>query len=67
MSYEYSLSKSDLIKLGKGALIAIGGAVLTYGSSIITKIDFGEFTPIVVSVFSIAINACRKYVPATEE
>ena len=54
------MNKEDLIKIGKGALIASAGAALTYISAAITGLDFGEFTPLVVVVWSVFANWARK-------
>jgi hypothetical protein len=62
MSKKYSLNREDLIKIGKGAAIAVSGAVLTYALSEINNIDFGQYTAIVVSVFSILINGALKFI-----
>jgi ABC-type antimicrobial peptide transport system permease subunit len=61
MSKRYSLNKEDFSKIITGASIALGGALLTYISTIIIEIDFGEFTPVVVAIASILINAGRKF------
>lgn len=54
------LSKEKWMSIGKGLLIAIGGAALTYLTQLTTDIDFGELTPLVVAVLSVAINYFRK-------
>lgn len=61
MSKKYQFNKQDLIKIGKGALIALGGAILTYAASIVGNIDFGAATPIVVALAGILINAGRMF------
>lgn len=61
MSPKYQLNKEDGLKILKGACIALGGALLTYLSSIIGQINFGDFTPIVVALLSILINAGIKF------
>jgi len=60
-SGRYQLNKKDLTKLGIGALVAIGGALLTYFEDIVPGIDFGVYTSVVVAVNSILINAARKF------
>lgn len=57
---KYTLGKEDLLSLLKGLGIALGGAFLTYLSSVLGQIDFGTYTPIVVAVFSLLINVGRK-------
>ncbi len=49
-------------KIGKGALIAGAGAVLTYLAEVIPGIDFGVYTPLIVALAGIAINACIKFI-----
>lgn len=58
---KFTLTKQNLIKIGKGALIAVGGAALTYFAQFIGETDFGVYTPIVVSVSAILINAGREF------
>ncbi len=65
-SKKYSLNKEELGKVGRGALIAIGGALVTYSAEIVVQIDFGTWTPIIVSISSILINAARKYLAGYE-
>ncbi len=66
MSEKLKISKNDFVKVGKGALIAGAGAVLTYLTSAITTLDFGEYTPLVVAGFSVLVNLLRKLIPKTE-
>ena len=61
-SKRFELNKEDLIKIGKGAIIAILGAVLTYGSSIISSIDFKGYAAIVTAIWSILVNAGWKWI-----
>lgn len=61
-SRKYALSVTDLKAIGRGALMAVGGALLTYISSVITATDFGMYTPTVVALWSIILNTARKYV-----
>jgi hypothetical protein len=60
-SKQFSFNKKDIQKILVGACIAMGGAFLTYASAIITNIDFGVYTPIIVAIASILINACKKF------
>lgn len=59
-SKRYKLNRKDLAKIGKGAGIAAGGAALTYFLVVITEVDFGSQTPIIVAVGSILLNAVLK-------
>ena len=56
-----TFTKSNIKKITTGMLIAIGGAILTYLSETIPNVDFGQLTPVVVSIFSILINSGRKF------
>jgi len=55
------LNKTDWKSIGRGALIAIAGVLLTYGSEVITQIDFGNYTPIVVAFWSVVANVGKKF------
>jgi len=55
--------KIDLVglkKVGIGALIAGGGAILTYLAEVIPTVEFGVWTPVAVAGFSVIINYLRK-------
>ena len=60
-SSKFQLDKTDLSKLGKGLLIAAGGAILTYLSSWASSTDFGTYTPAVVAMLAVVVNFGRKY------
>lgn len=60
-SKKFALNKHELLKIGKGLLIAMGGAALTYLTDMIPNIDFGQATPIVVAAWSVVVNIARKY------
>ena len=70
MSQQYSLNKTDLAKIGKGALIAVGGALLTYLTAIVSDINFTinyqdtalNLTPFVSAILSILINTGWKFI-----
>lgn len=57
----FKFTKENLIKIAKGACIAAGGAILTYLAEQLPNIDFGVYTPVVVSLMSILINAAREW------
>jgi len=65
MSVQYTLAKSDLQKIAVGAGIAIGGALLTYLSSVVANTDFGVYTPIVTAAWAVVVNVARKYITVT--
>lgn len=64
MADEKPRFKIDLVglkKVGKGALIAGAGAILTYLVEAIPGVNFGVYTPFVVGIASILINFGRKF------
>lgn len=61
MSKKYTLNKQDLIKIGKGAGIALGGSLLAYLATVIPEMDFGPQTLLISSIAMIMINAGLKY------
>ena len=60
-SKKYTLNKADLIKIGKGLLIALGGTLATYLLEIIPAVDFGVWTPFAVGINSVLVNIIRKF------
>lgn len=64
-SKKWSLIKPDLKKLAIGASIALLGALATYLQDTIPNIDFGAYTPIVVAINSVLVNAIRKFIVST--
>jgi len=60
-SPRFSIDLVGLKKIGKGALIAGSGAVLTYLAEAIPGLDFGEYTPVIVATLSILINSGIKF------
>ena len=65
-SRKLKLNETDMKKVGKGLLIAIGGAVLTYTSQVVMQIDWGLYTPMVVAGSSVLINLGWKFVKGSE-
>lgn len=51
----------DFKKVGKGLLIAVGAAALTYLAQTLPNVNFGVYTPLVVAGFSALINFGREY------
>ena len=58
---KYELTKENGLKIGRGALIAMGGALCVYLLELLPQVDFGALTPMIVGVASILINALREY------
>jgi len=61
-SKRFSLSNIDWKKIGTGCLIAITGAILTYLTPIITNLELGAWTPLVVTFWSVIANIVRKWI-----
>ena len=59
-SPSFHIDTKGWIKVGKGALIVGGAAVLTYLAEAIPGLDFGTSTPVVMGILSIVINFARK-------
>jgi len=62
MSPRFSLNKTDIEKILKGACIAAGGALITYLLSVLPNWDFGTWTPVVYVVASAGLNAALKFI-----
>lgn len=60
-STRFSLNGIDWKKIGIGFLVAISGAGLTYITEFLSGFDFGEFSPIVMVVWSVIANLVRKW------
>jgi len=60
-SVRFQLNAKDMKKVWKGLLIAVTGAVLTYGSEAILNIDFGDMTPLAVAGWGVLANLVRKW------
>lgn len=61
-SPRFSLSSMDWEKIGIGALVAVVGALLTYLTPVVTGLDLGSSTPIVVAIWSVLANIVRKWI-----
>ncbi len=61
-SKKYNLNTTDLKKIGVGALMAIIGALLTFLTETLGEIDLGQWTPIIVSGWSVFANLIRKFI-----
>ncbi len=59
-SKRFRLNTTDLRSIIIGACIAVGGALLTYLAEIVTQVDFGDNTALIVAVLSIIINTAKK-------
>ncbi|MEI7758463.1 MAG: hypothetical protein WCI80_05430 [Bacteroidota bacterium] len=61
MSPKYTLNKEDGLKILRGTVYAVGGALVTYLLSILPNIDFGQYTLVIVPIVSVLLNAGVKY------
>lgn len=55
------MNRASLISVGKGALIALAGALLTYLAQLPVG-DFGPYGPMVAAALAVVVNAGRKWV-----
>jgi len=58
----FSFDAITITKIGKGALIAGGGAFIVYALNALGELSFGVYTPIVTACVSILINVIREYI-----
>ena len=68
MSARFTLGPIDWTKIGKGLLIALAGAALTYVSEVLLEVDFGQLTAVVAAIWAVVVNIVRKWIannPAT--
>ena len=61
MQIANSFDNVTLGKIFRGALIAGGGAFIVYTLQYVSSMDFAEWTPVVVALCSIGINAAKEY------
>jgi hypothetical protein len=55
-----ALNSDDIKALLRGLAITMVAAGLTYLSENLGKIDFGQYTPLVVAILAFAVNIVRK-------
>ena len=60
MVNRFNLTYNDWASVGKGALIAVAGAVLTYASEHLSAKDYGIYGPMVAALLAIVVNYFRK-------
>lgn len=61
-SSRFKLNTPDIIKLHKGAAIALGGALIVYLMELLPNLRFGVYTPFAVALVSVIINLIRKWI-----
>ena len=61
-SQKFKLDQTDLTKIGKGALVAIGGALVAYLATVIAHLDQSTVQgALIAAVGGVLINAARKW------
>lgn len=60
-SKAYTINTSDLVSVGKNALLVGLAAVLTYVGNNLSHLDLGSMTALVVPVVAVVINAVVKW------
>jgi uncharacterized membrane protein AbrB (regulator of aidB expression) len=60
-SKAFALNTTDLIAVGKNALLVGLAAVLTYVGENLTKIDLGSMSALIVPVLVVVINTVVKW------
>jgi len=60
-SKRYQINKTDIKKILTGAGVAGAGAALTYLVEVLPNIELGDYSPLVVALFSVLANAVRKW------
>lgn len=61
-SKAFALNTTDLIAVGKNALLVGLAAVLTYVGENIAKVDLGAASTLIVPIVAVAINTLTKWV-----
>ena len=61
-SKAFALNTTDMISVGKNALLVGLAAVLTYVGENLSKIDLGSMSALIVPVVVVAINTATKWV-----
>jgi len=61
-SPKFKLNREDLQKVGRGAVVAVVGALAVYIIQTVPNIDFGAYTPIMVALAGVLANTLRKWV-----
>lgn len=61
----FTLTVTDKNKILRGALLAMGGALITYLLEVLPGIDFGANSVLIAAVISTVLNAIRKFISNT--
>jgi len=66
ISHNKELTPTDWKKIGKGFLIVVASAVLTYVTDLLPTIDLGQYQVVVMGFWSIMVNIAQKYLIQTK-
>jgi len=58
---KFNFTKENGLKILRGILISGGAAALTYLATYVANTDFGIYTPAIVAIGGILINAGREF------
>jgi len=61
-SVSFALNTTDLVAIGKNALLVGLAAVFTYVGENLAKVDLGAASALIVPVVAVAINTLTKWV-----
>ena len=61
-SKAFALNTTDLISVGKNAMLVGLAAVLTYVGEHLSKVDLGSMTALIVPLVAVVINTVTKWV-----
>jgi hypothetical protein len=61
------LNDTDWKKIGKGAGIAVAGALLTFAADALPGIDFGQYQMVIAPVLMVLINLGLKWYAGTKQ
>lgn len=59
---KYSFVGIDWAKIGRGAGVAMGGALLTYVTAVLPELVPAEYLPLVTAFWAIVVNVIRKFI-----
>lgn len=59
---KYSFVGVDWKKIGRGALVATAGALLTYLTAVLPDVVPAEYLPLVTAFWAIVVNVVRKFI-----
>ena len=59
MSKSFQFGSQDWKRIGKGALVAIAGALVIYIPQAVTEISWGAYAPFATAIAGILVNILR--------